>query len=90
MIDCGHEYMEDGRCANCGESTEDILRAENKRLKQANLIPTHRAAVLFAENKRLQEALDKSNALLMDWLDADDDDTELIHETEKTLGAGNE
>jgi len=34
MIDCGHEYMEDGRCANCGESTEDILRAENKRLRE--------------------------------------------------------
>ena len=35
MSECKHEYMDDGRCAVCEESTEDILRAENKRLREA-------------------------------------------------------
>ena len=34
MSDCKHEYMEDGRCSQCGESNEDILKAENAKLKK--------------------------------------------------------
>jgi len=33
------------------------LEAEVERLKQTNLIPTHRAAVLFAENHRMRWAI---------------------------------
>ena len=47
-----------GECERDGfKDSIKELEAENKRLMQTNLIPTHRAAVLFAENQRLREAL---------------------------------
>jgi len=73
------------------------LEAENKRLMQTNLIPTHRAAVLFAENAKLREALkdaidgyEESAGYKGDYLFNKHGDAEEIARLKAALEAGND